>query len=79
MSTRVILRCLPDDGRWKVTRDDMLVCHYPNQGIAERAIARLGRNEARKGNRATAFLYKRDGTLKTERSYSRVNAPWLGK
>jgi hypothetical protein len=76
--SRIIIKSLPDGHRWKVTRDGNLVGYYPFQRAAEQAAARLGRSAARDGLRAVAILHKGDGTPKRERTYSKVQAPWLG-
>ena len=78
MPEPVIFKVLLSDRGWRVTRDDQLVAHYPNQSIAEKAAARQARAEANKGNRARAIIHKKDGTVAAERSYSRVTTPWLG-
>ena len=77
MNKATVFRVLPSDRGWRVTRDDQLVSHYPNQSIAEKAAARQARSEANKGNRAKAIIHKKDGTVAAERSYSRVTTPWL--
>jgi hypothetical protein len=69
---------MPAERGWRVTRDDRLVANYPTQQTAERAIARQARAEANRGNQAKALLHKKDGTLASERSYTRLTTPWLG-
>jgi hypothetical protein len=46
--------------------------------MAEKAAARLGRAEIRKGSKAVAIFHKGDGTIRDQRGYSKVHAPWLG-
>ena len=78
MTNRTVFKSHPHGDGWIVTRDDKIVAHYKTQKTAERETARLCRAEARKGNRAVAILHKSDGTPKKERTYSKVQAPWLG-
>lgn len=73
----VVFKSLPCERGWKVTRDDRLVAHYPTQHIAERAAARLAKAETSKGKPARAVLHKRDGSVASERSYTRLTTPWL--
>jgi hypothetical protein len=61
---------------WRVSRDDHVVAHYPSQSIAEKAAARQARAEANRGNRASAIIYKRDGTVGSERYYTQLTRPW---
>jgi len=77
MNEAVTFKCLLDDRGWLVTRDDKTVGHYPSQHIAEREMARLARAVANKGGQARALIHKRDGSLASERSYTRLTTPWL--
>jgi hypothetical protein len=76
MTDPIVFKSIPVGKRWKVTRNDHFVSNYPNQSIAEKAVARHARAEANKGNRAIAILHKRDGTPYAERSYTRLTTPW---
>lgn len=78
MSETVTFKSLPADEGWKVTRNEIFVCKYPNQQMAERAMARHARAEAKRGNRAKAVLHRKDGSVASERSYTRLTTPWLG-
>jgi hypothetical protein len=77
MKELITFKVLPSDRGWKVMRDEQLVAHYPNQTIAEKAAARQARAEANKGNQARAILHKRDGTVSSERSYTKLTTPWV--
>ena len=73
----VIFNCQRSDRGWVVMRDGKTVGHYPNQTIAEREMARLARAVANKGGRAKAVIHKRDGSIASSRSYTKVTTPWL--
>ena len=70
MSETIIIKSLPAERGWKVTRDDKLVARYPTQKIAEAAAARLGRKEAKTGNKAIAMMHRGDGEVAGQRSYA---------
>lgn len=76
-SETVIFQSRPAGRGWLVTRDDKPVARYPSQGIAERELARLARAVANTGFQAKAILCKRDGTVESERSYTKLTTPWL--
>lgn len=73
----VIFQSRPAGRGWLVTRDDKPVARYPSQGIAEREMARMARAVANNGSQAKAILCKRDGTVASERSYTKLTTPWL--
>jgi hypothetical protein len=78
MAEPVTFKSVPAERGWAVIRDEKPVAHYPNQSIAEREMARLARGVANKGGQARAILHKRDGTVSSERSYTRLRTPWFG-
>jgi hypothetical protein len=74
----VTFKSIPATRGWTVIRDGRAVAHYPNQSIAEREMARLARAVAKKGGQARAILHKRDGSVASERTYTKLTTPWLG-
>jgi hypothetical protein len=77
MTEAVVFRSMPAHRGWVVTRDERPIGHYKNQSIAEREMARIARSVANKGVQARAILYKRDGSVGSERSYTQLTVPWL--
>jgi len=77
MSEPVIFKVLPADRGWKLVRDDKFVSNYATQKIAEKAAARHARAEANKGGQAKIMIFKKDGGVAGERSYTRLTTPWL--
>ena len=76
MAEPVLFKVFLAERGWRLTRDDHIVAHYPSQSIAEKAAARQARAEANRGNKARAIIFKRDGTVANERSYTRLTTPW---
>lgn len=70
MPDQIILKLLPGERGWRVTRDDRLVAHYPTHHMAQTEIARLGRKEAKLGNTAKAIMHRGDGAVVGERTYA---------
>lgn len=77
MAEPIILKLLPAERGWKVTRNDRLVAHYPTYNIALAEMARIGRREAKKGNTAKAIMHRGNGEVAGERSYTPRSTPSL--
>lgn len=74
----VVFEVLAAARGWLLTKNGRPVSHYPSQKTAERAMARHGRSEAKRGNQAKGIVHRVDGTIALERCYKRLSTPWLG-
>ena len=77
MTEVVVFELRAVDSGWVVTRDNKVLVHYKSQSIGEREMARLARAVANGGGKARAIFHKRDGSVMSERSYTKRTTPWL--
>ena len=69
MAGRKVYHAVPNKGAWAVKQSGATVSNHTKQATAEAAAIKLAKAAEKAGGSGQAVLHKKDGVIKSERTY----------